>query len=425
MNWYDELSKLHEDRTFEASQRFWLAAKNSQLDDNSFHFAFDNELEELGLMDIFNTDGTLINSGVYSRIKAAKEANPDSWAVKALLKMWVLQFKDKVKPESQIRREKAEAERAEREAKIAAAKAELEAKRAAEYEAAKKEWDILNENLSFVQDLINKTAKEYVAAKKAILKPNLEQELKLKTEIETATQGIVKIYDSSAASILSKLDKEDELIKVSVTLEELDPRYPYAVIRAEVRKFLTESPNFYYWDKSTEQHKTASHTLGFGSEDIKEAIVKSKVVALLNGIWKAVSSKLDNLTRMQKEHKVVMDKINTAKAAQSAVNAGSPVDPEFVSKILDELAQGRKAAKKAYDFYSDTQDGSSGAAAAMQTYETLVSVGTYLVNCNWRATVNGREIASWRTTDSVKDLRDQLETTFDAFSSDLNIEIVE
>jgi hypothetical protein len=61
----------------------------------------------------------------------------------------------------------------------------------------------------------------------------------------------------------------------------------------------------------------------------------------------------------------------------------------------------------------------------MQTYETLVSVGTYLVNCNWRATVNGREIASWRTTDSVKDLRDQLENTFDAFSSDLNIEIVE
>jgi hypothetical protein len=119
-----------------------------------------------------------------------------------------------------------------------------------------------------------------------------------------------------------------------------------------------------------------------------------------------------------------MDKINTAKAAQSAVNAGSPVDPEFVSKILDELAQGRKAAKKAYDFYSDTQDGSSGAAAAMQTYETLVSVGTYLVNCNWRAILGDTEIATWRTTDSVENLEDALANTFDAFSHDLTIEII-
>lgn len=90
---FEELDRLQEDTTDkEASKRFWAAAKNNEIDEEAFHAAFDAELDTLGLMDIFNDSGKLKSRGVYEQIKAAKEANPDSWAIKALNKLWVLVY---------------------------------------------------------------------------------------------------------------------------------------------------------------------------------------------------------------------------------------------------------------------------------------------------------------------------------------------
>jgi hypothetical protein len=102
-----------------ASKKFWAAAKNRQIDEVSFHAAYDEELTELGLMDVFNTDGTFTGRDVYGKIKAAKEANPDSWAVKALSKLWVLRYVDNIwfkAEEDKVAAERAEREKREKEA---------------------------------------------------------------------------------------------------------------------------------------------------------------------------------------------------------------------------------------------------------------------------------------------------------------------
>lgn len=75
-----------------ASKKFWSSAKMDKMEEDAFHIAFDDELKELGLMDIFDVNGVLAK-GVYGRIAKAKEAHPDSWAIKALGKLWALRWK--------------------------------------------------------------------------------------------------------------------------------------------------------------------------------------------------------------------------------------------------------------------------------------------------------------------------------------------
>lgn len=93
---YESLSKLNEATDFYASKSFWDKAKIKVINDRAFHAAYDNELKELGLMDIFNDDGTFTGKSVYGKIKEAKENNPDSWAVKALMKLWTLKYVDNI-----------------------------------------------------------------------------------------------------------------------------------------------------------------------------------------------------------------------------------------------------------------------------------------------------------------------------------------
>ena len=101
LNTYEQLSSLNEDAKSDAGKRFWAAAKNNKIDEDSFYEAYEEELKQLGLDGIFwpekRADGTigigkLKHRGVYGEIKKAKEANPSSYAVKACAKLWVLQF---------------------------------------------------------------------------------------------------------------------------------------------------------------------------------------------------------------------------------------------------------------------------------------------------------------------------------------------
>lgn len=91
---FDELDKLSEAATdptkIAASKKFWASAKMGKMEEDAFHTAFDDELTELGLMDMFDTRGVLANN--YGRIKKAADANPESWAIKALGKLWALRY---------------------------------------------------------------------------------------------------------------------------------------------------------------------------------------------------------------------------------------------------------------------------------------------------------------------------------------------
>jgi hypothetical protein len=91
---FEELDKLSEAATdptkIAASKKFWASAKMGKMEEDAFHTAFDDELTELGLMDMFDARGVLENN--YGRIKKAAEANPESWAIKALGKLWALRY---------------------------------------------------------------------------------------------------------------------------------------------------------------------------------------------------------------------------------------------------------------------------------------------------------------------------------------------
>jgi hypothetical protein len=61
-----------------------------KLDVRNFHAAYDNILEDEGILGVFNKDGVMSGKGVYGQIKDCK-----NYKVKAILtKFWVAQFKD-------------------------------------------------------------------------------------------------------------------------------------------------------------------------------------------------------------------------------------------------------------------------------------------------------------------------------------------
>jgi hypothetical protein len=416
---YEELSVIHEAADPRASREFWDWARDNKISTYWFHKAFDEELTAMGLMDIFNEEGMLKDNRTWDRIKSAQETNPDSWAVRALKKMWVLQFKEGVtKSVEQTRREAEEEERAKRQAERTARQEKDRLDREAKYAAAKEAWGILNEKLPSIQKLVDTVASEFAAEKKAILLKDLETAAALETEIETVTNGIVKHRGSTAKMYIARLNANDTPIKVSTTLNELEERFPNARIFVKVRELFGETPQFRSGSDYVLEYTS------FTVDDIDEENVCAEFLSLLNKIWEIVNRRLNSLSSVQRLHGDVMTKVNTAKTAQATVDAGQSVDPKFISDMLAIFDKGIQDARKAYDFYSDTTDGSAGAAEAMATYDTLVAAGTYLVNCNWRAVVGDKEIAAWRTTGSVDDLYDELHKVFRAFSPKLTIEII-
>jgi hypothetical protein len=103
-------------------------------------------------MSVFKEDGTFTGRDVYGKIKAAKEANPDSWAVKALSKLWALRYVDYVRFDSEVEAARQEAEEAEK--RRAAQKAEEE-KRAKEQRE-----NLLQEFKSFLPDALKAVDQE-------------------------------------------------------------------------------------------------------------------------------------------------------------------------------------------------------------------------------------------------------------------------
>lgn len=161
MELLEKLDRINEATDEAASRKFWAAAKNKQIDEASFHAAYDEELTELGLMDIFNADGTFTNKGVYGKIKAVKDTNPDSWAVKALSKLWALRYIDNVLFKAE--EDKLAADKAEREKRDAEEKAKKEKLAKEECEALTQEHQaLLPEALKLVdKDLLAKFIAAY------------------------------------------------------------------------------------------------------------------------------------------------------------------------------------------------------------------------------------------------------------------------
>ena len=397
-----EIYDLLEWGEYGASSQFWSEAKAGRLDSTSFWAAYSSELRRLGLLDLFDTNyKELKEKGSYGRIKKAAEEHPDSWAVKALRKMWVLQFKDGVKSDIRIEREEDEQKLTDKKAELAGVEAQLP-----EFEKVFRE--VGNRILGEAADECNK-----------LMRTNND----LINKIKEISRGFVK-----AQSFIAKEIKNTNLFEMNFeyygpTMSDLT-----GTIYISFEKVFGESVK-YHWSSRIDHtgydfiHKRIDIE-GMTIDKIREEAEKVFI-----GLAAAIKPHVGNISHTELI-KTTYDKtvktIEDSKKAQAAVNAGKPIDPDFIAEVLAVLKNGLKKANAEYASWAGWRydDGDSGAAFANEKYKTIQAAAVYLFNCNWCSYVNNRKIAVWRVTDSKEALEDALSDTFDAVSQDLNIEII-
>ena len=397
-----EIYDLLEWGEYGASSQFWSEAKAGRLDSTSFWNAYSSELRKLGLLDLIDTNyKELKEKGSYGRIKKAAEEHPDSWAVKALLKMWVLQFKNGVKSDIRIEREEDEQKLTDKKAELAGVEAQLP-----EFEKVFRE--VGNRILGEAADECNK-----------LMRTNND----LINKIKEISRGFVK-----AQSFIAKEIKNTNLFEMNFeyygpTMSDLT-----GTIYISFEKVFGESVK-YHWSSRIDRtgydfiHKRIDIE-GMTTDKIREEAEK-----VFTGLATVIKPQVGNISHTELI-KATYDKtvktIEDSKKAQAAVNAGKPVDPDFIAEVLAVLKNGLKKANAEYASWADWRydDGDSGAAFANEKYKTIQAAAVYLFNCNWCSYVNNRKIAVWRVTDSKEALEDALSATFDAVSQDLNIEII-
>ena len=397
-----EIYDLLEWGEYGASSQFWSEAKAGRLDSTSFWNAYSSELRKLGLLDLFDTEyKELKEKSSYGRIKKAAEENPDSWAVRALLKVWVLQFKNGVKSNIRIEREDGEQ-------KLAAKKAEL-----AGVEAQLPEFE------KIFKEVGNRILGEAAAECNKLIKVNND----LITKIKEISHGFVE-----AKSFIAKEIKDTDLFEMDFkyygpTMSDLA-----GIIYISFEKVFGESID-YHWLSRINGASSNILQKRFYIEDMTVDKMREEAEKAFTDLAAVIKPQAGNISQTELI-KATYDKtvkiIEDGKKAQAAVNAGRPVDPDFIAEILAVLKNGLKKANAEYDSWASWEydDGDSGAAFALEKYRTVRAAAAYLFNCNWRSYVNDREIAVWRTTDSEEALEDALSDTFDAISQDLNIEII-
>ena len=397
-----EIYDLLEWGEYSDSSQFWSEAKAGRLDGTSFWNAYSSDLRKLGLLDLIDTNyKELKEKGSYGRIKKAAEENPDSLAVQALLKMWVLQFKDGVKSDIRIEREEGEQKLADKKAELAGVEAQLP-----EFEKV------------FIE-VGNRILGEAAAECNKLIKVNNE----LINKIKEISHGFVK-----AQSFIAKEIKDTDLFEMDFkyygpTMSDLA-----GIIYISFEKVFGESID-YHWLSRINGASSNILQKRFYIEDMTVDKMREEAEKAFTDLAAIIKPQVGNISHTELI-KTTYDKtvktIEDGKKAQAAVNAGKPVDPDFIAEVLAVLKNGLKKANAEYASWAEWKydDGDSGAAFANEKYKTIQAAAAYLFNCNWRSYVNDREIAVWRVTDPEEALEDALSDTFDAISQDLNIEII-
>ena len=397
-----EIYDLLEWGEYSDSSQFWSEAKVGRLDGSSFWAAYSSELRRLGLLDLIDTNyKELKEKSSYGRIKKAAEENPDSWAVKALLKMWVLQFKNGVKSDIRIERE-------EDEQKLADKKAEL-----ANVEAQLPEFE------KIFREVGNRILGEAAAECNKLMRTNNE----LINKIKEISHGFVR-----AQSFIAKEIKDTNLFEMEFNYYGPNMSDLTGTIYISFETVFGESVK-YHWSSIIDRTGYDFIHKRIDIEGMTVDKIREEAEKVFTGLAAAIKPQVGNISHTELI-KTTYDKtvktIEDSKKAQAAVNAGKPIDPDFIAEVLAVLKNGLKKANAEYASWASWRydDGDSGAAFANEKYKTIQAAAVYLFNCNWHSYVNNRKIAAWRVTDSKEALEDALSATFDAVSQDLNIEII-
>ena len=284
--------------------------------------------------------------------------------------MWVLQFKDGVKSDIRIEREEDEQKLADKKAELAGVEAQLP-----EFEKVFRE--VGNRILSKAADECNR-----------LMRTNNE----LINKIKEISHGFVK-----AQSFIAKEIKDTDLFEMNFkyygpTMSDLT-----GTIYISFEKVFGESVD-YRW---TSRVGSSGYNIlqkrfdieGMTLDKIKEEAEKAftDLVSIIKPQVGNISSTELIKTTYDKTVKIIED----SKKAQAAVNAGRPVDPDFIAEVLAVLKNGLKKANAEYDSWASWEydDGDSGAAFALEKSRTIKAAAAYLFNCNWRSYANDREIA--------------------------------
>ena len=322
-------------------------------------------------MDLFDTNyKELKEKSSYGRIKKAADENPDSWAVKALSKMWDLQFENGVKSDIRIEREEDEQKLADKKAELANVEAQLP-----EFEKVFRE--VGNRILGEATDECNK-----------LIKVNND----LITKIKEISHGFVK-----AQSFIAKEIKDTDLFEMSFkyygpTMSDLT-----GTIYISFEKVFGESVR-YHWSSRVGGSGYNILQKRFDIEGMTVDKIRKEAEKAFTDLVAIIKPQVGNIggtDLIKATYDKTVKTIEDGKKAQAAVNAGRPVDPDFIAEVLAVFKNGLKKANAEYDSWAEWKydDGDSGAAFANEKYKTIQAAAAYLFNCNWRSYVNDREIA--------------------------------
>lgn len=353
-------------RIIQAGKNFWEDAKNNTYDWDTFHRAFDDKLEQLNLLYLFNDDGTFTGKYVYGDIKARYNRSQADWAISALMKLWKLIYVDGAKSKQEI-------------------KADQEAKWDAEYQQVKGQYE------QAVKD----------AADKAYARLLDEEPLKSIITEEDAIANefpeLSRIKNSSIGDLVGYTKRESS-VSAGIYQETFHKDILVATVRFNF-KFYTDANPTAMGRNWTSSQCTASFYKEFDSNwiktsaDYEEDIYNElKNIMLSRGDLKIVKENLAKFRQAcEEEQKEKYEKSQYVPRANAvsrkfkdAADRGVEPDAADITKLEDIIDTAQKARNsEAASWSGPHDDGDSGAAWATGTREGANKIEPYLSECNW------------------------------------------
>ena len=247
--------------------------------------------------------------------------------MKALLKVWVLQFKNGVKSNIRIEKEEGEQKLATKKAELAEVEAQLP-----EFEKAFRE--VGNRILGEAADECNK-----------LMRTNND----LIAKIKEISHGFVE-----AKSFIAKEIKDNDLFEMTFVYDGPTATDLTGKIYISFKEVFGESVDYHWLGRI---HGTGYNVLQkrFDIEGMTVDKIRKEAEKTFTDLAAVIKPQVGNISQTELI-KATYDKtvkiIEDSKKAQAAVNAGRPVDPDFIAEVLAVLKNGLKKANAEYDSWA-------------------------------------------------------------------------
>ena len=247
--------------------------------------------------------------------------------MRALLKVWVLQFKNGVKSNIRIEREEGEQKLAAKKAELAGVEAQLP-----EFEKA-------------FREVGNRILGETAAECNKLMRTNNE----LINKIKEISHGFVE-----AKSFIAKEIKDTDLFEMNFSYNGPTAADLTGTIYIRFEKVFGESVD-YHWSSRINGAGYNVLQKRFDIEGMTVDKIKEEAEKAFTDLAAVVKPQVGNISQTELI-KATYDKtvkiIEDSKKAQAAVNAGRPVDPDFIAEVLAVFKNGLKKANAEYDSWA-------------------------------------------------------------------------